>query len=295
MVRLLGMVLALLLFASPSHAVIELDVDSNDAIDVVYGGTNAATAADARTNLGLAIGTDVQAYNAMLASWASYGDPGVNRLLYWNDTAGAFQSYVPSPWTIPYFAGASALTELSLGAQYTVLQSGGAAAAPSWTATLNWDPLYAPYGANPTVDAAGKIAIDTSSGAGAGWRFFADAAYQLPGYQVGPPVIVKSPDAGSDYPIFRSPWAITLKAVHYICTGGTSWTGQLQECDANGANGVDTQAADTTAAAATVSDVTSFSNASIDAGDWVCLKTTSISGLPTSIAVSWEYTVNLVN
>ena len=39
-------------------------------IGISYGGTNAANATDARTNLGLAIGSDVQAYDADLDTWA---------------------------------------------------------------------------------------------------------------------------------------------------------------------------------------------------------------------------------
>jgi hypothetical protein len=41
-----------------------------EKIGISYGGTNAANATDARTNLGLAIGSDVQAYDADLDTWS---------------------------------------------------------------------------------------------------------------------------------------------------------------------------------------------------------------------------------
>lgn len=118
---------ALLAICSPAHAVIELDTDENDAIDIVYGGTNAATAGAARTNLGL----------------------------------GALAIYAPTAWRIFYSGAGSALTEMEFGGQYAILQSGGPAAAPTWTATLNFDPLILPNGTNPTVDATGETALDT--------------------------------------------------------------------------------------------------------------------------------------
>jgi len=47
-----------------STAAVELDADANGACDISKGCSNSTTAAGARTNLGLAIGSDVQAYSA---------------------------------------------------------------------------------------------------------------------------------------------------------------------------------------------------------------------------------------
>jgi hypothetical protein len=44
----------------------------------------------ARTNLGVAIGSNVQAFNAGLAQIAGLADPNADKLLFWDDSAGAY-------------------------------------------------------------------------------------------------------------------------------------------------------------------------------------------------------------
>jgi hypothetical protein len=67
-----------------------LDTGVLGTLPVANGGTGGGTASDARTNLGLVIGTDVQAWNEGLHEIASLADPNADRILFWDDSASAY-------------------------------------------------------------------------------------------------------------------------------------------------------------------------------------------------------------
>ena len=77
---------------------------------------------------------------------------------------------------------------------------------------------------------------------------------------------------------------------------GTNVVGQLTECDGEGINAAVVDSSDITAAADnSVDDDGTLSNPSIDANDFIGWKTESISGTPTSVTVTFDYTINNVN
>lgn len=59
-------------------------------LSIARGGTGASSDSAARTALGLAIGTDVQAYSSNLAGIAGLADPNADRILFWDHSAGQF-------------------------------------------------------------------------------------------------------------------------------------------------------------------------------------------------------------
>lgn len=163
------------------------------------------------------------------------------------------------------------------------------------TASGVWDlggitSLEIPNGAGgTTVDATGEVCIDSTSKT---LNFYDGANEVVLNPIQSKSVTILAPVAGDDFPLHRFDVAVTLVKVSYLCLGGTNWVGQIVEMDANGGTPTDVHAADVTATAGTVSTSTTFNNASIDAGDYVGIETTSIGGTPTSLTITYYYREN---
>jgi hypothetical protein len=105
--------------------------------------------------------------------------------------------------------------------------------------------------------------------------------------------IITNPTSSADSPVWRCPVAITIIAIHVLCVDGTNIVGQLWEYDADGANGATVDSSDITATAGTnANDDGTLSNPSIDAGDYVGWKTTSVSGAVTKAIITFEFSID---
>ena len=103
--------------------------------------------------------------------------------------------------------------------------------------------------------------------------------------------IITNPTSSSDGAIWRIPATITITGLHGVQIGGTNVIGILTECDSDGLNPVAVDTTDITILATNVNK-TSFTNPSIDAGDYIGWSTTSVSGTVTKVIITIDYTIN---
>ena len=146
--------------------------------------------------------------------------------------------------------------------------------------------LEIPNGTGPTVDAAGEIAIDTTSDQ---LVYYGGAKRVLP-YKQYASFVIPAPADTDDINLLKAPYGMTISAINCIVQGTTSVTGQLQECDSAGANCADLDS-DITCDADGAADDGSLTDSAIAANGWLRWKTTSVSGTPTFLTVTVTYSV----
>lgn len=143
-----------------------------------------------------------------------------------------------------------------------------------------------PSGTNPTVDAAGEVAIDTTTDQ---FKYYGGAARVLPYIQYLS-FVIPAPADTDDINIMKAPYGMTILGINCIVQGTTSVTGQLQECDSSGANCADLDS-DIACDADGAADDGSLTDSAIASGAWLRWKTTSLSGTPTFLTVTVRYAV----
>ena len=161
---------------------------------------------------------------------------------------------------------------------YTLLADGTAGNLITWSAA----------GAPAVVATGDANQVLTSNGAGAAPTF---QAAQGVAVTYTKSFVITNPTSSADSSIGSFPAAITITQIRVLCVNGTSITGGLDECDANGANPVAVDADIVASAGTTARDDTSLTNPGIDADDMLYWHTTSVSGAVTKAIITVYYTI----
>jgi hypothetical protein len=96
----------------------------------------------------------------------------------------------------------------------------------------------------------------------------------------------------SDFLLWKFPKAVTITEIAGYCNGGTNITAVLQECNVTGQSCVDMNATIWTFVNGTELKVTAFTDAVYDAGDWIALNTSVVTGAPAYFSLTTKYDEN---
>jgi hypothetical protein len=141
-----------------------------------------------------------------------------------------------------------------------------------------------PNGASPTVDAAGEIAVDTTTDQ---LQYYGGAKRAISPIMFSS-FAIPDPADTDDINILKAPYGMTIIGINCIVQGSTSATGQLQECASDGTSCTDLDS-DITCDSDGAADDGSLTDSSIAANAWMRWKTTSVSGTPTFLTVTFRY------
>lgn len=141
-----------------------------------------------------------------------------------------------------------------------------------------------PNGASPTVDAAGEVAVDTTTDQ---FQFYGGAKRALPSIQSSS-LVIAAPADTDDLFIMKAPYAMTILTINGIVGAATNVVGQLQECSATGTDCADLDS-DITFDTDGAADDGTLTDSAIASGAWIKFKTTSVSGTPGHLAVTFTF------
>lgn len=142
-----------------------------------------------------------------------------------------------------------------------------------------------------TVDAAGEVCVDTTSGT---INFYNGSAEVVLSPLLSKGCVVESPTSSEDITLFHTEKAITVQIMRAVMVGSSpsvTWTIR-HNTDRSAAGQEVVTSGSTTTSTTTGSDITSFNDATIPADSWVWLETTAKSGTVTNMGITLHYTMD---
>ena len=142
-------------------------------------------------------------------------------------------------------------------------------------------------GASVTTDAAGELGVRTGAASAGGFQAYGAASTFWPAYY-SKSFFIYNLTATDDIPLWKTPIAVTIRALHAVCTIGAANV-TLGEFSADGASPAVVDSAWMNVSSTNVNDDGSLSNSAGDANDWYGLVVNNCT-TDAAIAFTFEYT-----